>query len=89
MSVLKFVQSVLPNASEAFYDRMQSVTSVKHMIAGDISHWVDLRSQINASTGKINSYRDIRKICTSEGRVTPSLGTLRRERKKRTSEKRA
>ena len=77
MTVLKFIQTVLPNASEAFYDRMRLVTEPRHIIAGEVKHWMDLRGQINAVTGKINSYRDIRKITMAEGRTTPSLGTLR------------
>ena len=77
MTVLKFIQSVLPNASEAFYDRMRLVTNPRHIVAGEVKHWMDLRGQINAATGKINSYRDIRKITMAEGRTTPSLGTLR------------
>ena len=77
MTVATFLRSMLPNASEAFYVRMALETSPRHLIVGDILHWKDLRGQINAATGKINSYRDIRKITTAEGRTVPSLGSLR------------
>ena len=44
---------------------------------GEIKHWAGLRRQVNADTGKPNSYRQIQKIVTAEGMKAPSLGSLR------------
>lgn len=63
--------------SADFIKRISGIKEPRYMLAGDIGHWETLRGQINAKTGRINSYRDIRKIVASEGRTVPSLGTLR------------
>lgn len=77
MSILLKLKDAFPNASADFFRRVESIGSPRFMLAGDIGNWIDLRKQINASTGKINSYRDIQRICKAMDSTVPSLGTLR------------
>lgn len=76
MSIIAKLKGVFPDMTSDFFKRLETLGEPRYMIAGDIDHWIDLRGQINAVTGRINSYRDIRKITASEGRTVPSLGTL-------------
>ena len=77
MGITAIIRGALPNASIDFFKRVEAIKQPRYMLAGDIDHWINLRGQINAATGRINSYRDIRKICLAEGATVPSLGTLR------------
>lgn len=77
MSIMAIIKGTFPDMSRYLIDRIGGIGQPRYMIAGDIDHWMDLRKQINPSTGRINSYRDIRKIADAEGRAVPSLGTLR------------
>lgn len=77
MGIVPIIKNLFPNATTDFMRRVKSIGEPRYMIAGDIMHWQDLRAQINPNTGRINSYRDIRKICTAEDKTVPSLGTLR------------
>lgn len=77
MSIMGIVRDAFPNMTNDFFRRLDTIVQPRFLIAGDIDHWVTLRSQINAVTGRVNSYRDIRKITLAEGRTVPSLGTLR------------
>lgn len=77
MGIMALVKKVFPDMSGYMIEDLASLKQPRFMLAGDIGHWVDLRKQINATTGLINSYRDIRKICAAEGATVPSLGSLR------------
>jgi len=77
MSIIPKIKAVFPEMTRDFFKRLETIGEPRFMIAGDIDHWFDLRSQTNALTGRVNSYRDIRKITEAEGRTVPSLGTLR------------
>lgn len=77
MSIMGIIKTTFPDLSTYIVKRMEAIGEPRFMVARDIDHWVNLRGQINPNTGRINSYRDIRKITTAEGRTTPSLGTLR------------
>lgn len=77
MSILTLLRGAFPDAPLDFFRRVEAIGTPRFMLAGDIGHWMDLRTQINANTGRINSYRDIRRICEAEGATVPSLGTLR------------
>lgn len=77
MTIPSFIKAVLPDIGGYLVQDLNAIKSVRSAVPADISHWRDLRKQINPSTGKINSYRAIRKITAAEGRVTPSLGSLR------------
>jgi hypothetical protein len=77
MGIMFLIRKMFPDMSTYVLEDLQKIKQPRFMLAGDIGHWVDLRGQVNAVTGKINSYRDIRKICEAEGRTVPSLGSLR------------
>lgn len=77
MGIIAIIKNAFPNMSTYVLEDLQKLHQPRFMLAGDIGHWVDLRGQINAATGRINSYRDIRKICAAEKGTVPSLGTLR------------
>lgn len=77
MSIMPLIEKIFPNMSGYLKDRIGGIRQPRYMVAGDIDHWINLRGQINAATGRINSYRDIRKITQAEGATVPSLGTLR------------
>lgn len=77
MGIMAIIKGTFPGMSDYLYKRVGEIMQPRFMIAGDIDHWISLRGQINASTGKINSYRQIRTITEAEGRTVPSLGTLR------------
>jgi len=62
MSIIPKIKAVFPEMSRDFFKRLETIGEPRFMIAGDIDHWFDLRSQTNALTGRVNSYRDIRKI---------------------------
>lgn len=77
MSIIPMLKGMFPEMTKDFFSRVSKIGEPRFMVAGDIDHWIGLRGQINAVTGRINSYRDIRKITEAEGRTVPSLGTLR------------
>ena len=77
MSIISIVKNIIPNASKYFLEDIGKLTEPRYMYSKDILNWVELRKQINPNTGKINSYRDIQKICKAIDRTIPSLGTLR------------
>jgi len=77
MSIIPRIKAIFPEMTTDFFKRLEKIGEPRFMIAGDIDHWFDLRGQINAITGRVNSYRDIRRITEAEGRTVPSLGTLR------------
>lgn len=77
MSIIGAIGNALPNVSRDFMRRVEGIIQPRYSLVGDIGHWETLRGQINSRTGKINSYRDIRKICAAEGGKVPALGTLR------------
>lgn len=77
MSIISLIQKTFPNMSTYALEDIAKLREPRFLMSGDILHWVDLRGQINAKTGRINSYRDIRKITAAEGGKVPSLGTLR------------
>ena len=77
MGIMLLIKKVFPDMSTYVLDDLQKIKQPRFMLTGDIGHWVNLRKQINAATGRINSYRDIRKICAAEGETVPSLGSLR------------
>lgn len=77
MSILGIVKRLFPDTSGYFISDVAGLKTPRYMLSGDILHWQDLRTQINPNTGKINSYRDIRKIVVAEGGKPPSLGSLR------------
>ena len=77
MTILDLIKGIFPTMSTYVLEDLAKIRQPRYMMSGDILHWIDLRKQINAVTGRINSYRDIRKICRIEGAAVPSLGTLR------------
>jgi len=77
MNIMNVIRGTFPDMTNDFFKRLDTLIQPRFLVAGDIDHWIDLRSQINATTGRINSYRDIRKITEAEGRTVPSLGSLR------------
>lgn len=77
MAIISMLAKGSPALSSWLKDAVKKIHTPRYMLVGDIGHWVELRGQINAVTGKINSYRDIRKICAAEDKTVPSLGTLR------------
>lgn len=77
MSIIPLIKGIFPDIGAYVLERLGQIREPRFMMSGDILRWVDLRGQINAKTGRINSYRDIRKICEATGDTVPSLGTLR------------
>ena len=77
MTIISMLKAGSPALSSWLKDAVKKIHTPRYMLVGDIGHWKELRGQINAETGKINSYRNIRKICEVEGKTIPSLGTLR------------
>lgn len=77
MGIMQVIGRVIPDLSAYFIQDIGKIREPRYMVAGDIDHWIKLREQINPNTGKINSYRNIRRICEVENRTVPSLGTLR------------
>lgn len=77
MTILGIISKALPELTGYFKGDIAKIRVPRYTLSADILHWQDLRSQINPVTGKINSYRDIRKIVIAEGGKPPSLGGLR------------
>ena len=77
MGIIAIVKGIFPDIGAYVLERLEQIRQPRFMMSGDILRWVNLRGQINAKTGRINSYRDIRKICEATGDTIPSLGTLR------------
>lgn len=77
MGIINLIKGIFPDMSAYVLEDLAKLREPRFLMSGDILHWNDLRGQINAITGRINSYRDIRKICAAEGATVPSLGTLR------------
>lgn len=77
VSIIKILKGIFPDTHPAVMERIEAIKQPRWSVGGDIDLWNKLRGQINPNTGRINSYRDIRKITTAMGRKTPSLGTLR------------
>ena len=77
MSIIAAIKKAFPDVSRDFMRRIEGIHQPQYSLVGDIGYWETLRGQINATTGKINSYRNIRAICEAEGRKVPALGTLR------------
>lgn len=77
ISIISMIEKAIPDLSSFFLEDIGHIPAPRFMVGGDIDHWGELYSQINAVTGRTNSYRDIRRICEAEKRVVPSLGTLR------------